>query len=199
LSDVHTDVVNDESPSVSNNSCTFTFPDNEEISLISNDDEQIEGSKLSNGNVDTVGVDITKEQLIAFQQSDPSLESVRCKVRKVVPTKETGFFLKDGIVHRRYFSPTIQPYVDQLVVPRVCRSKLLELAHDIPLSGHLGQDKTRNRLLSHYFWPRIYFDVKQYCTTCSQCQLTSMKFKSDRAKLIPIPVIGQPFRKIGIG
>jgi hypothetical protein len=169
------------------------------VQFSDNDTDSLSGDTNNLRVTDTIGVDITREQLIALQQSDPSLEHVRSALRKESPSTETGYFLHNGIITRRYFSSSeAKPHVDQVVIPRACRSKFLELAHNIPLSGHLGQDKTRNRLLAHYFWPGIYSDVRHYCTTCPNCQLTSRKFKSDRAKLIPVPVMDTPFRKIGI-
>ena len=195
------DVVDD---SVQSHSKVDALADTNDSSYIGvqfsdNDSDSLSGDANNVHVSDPIGVDITREQLIALQQSDPSLEHVRSVLRNEPPSTETGYFLHNGIMTRRYFSSSeVKPYVDQVVIPRACRSKFLELAHDIPLSGHLGQDKTRNRLLAHYFWPGIYSDVRHYCTTCPNCQLTSRKCKSDRAKLIPVPVMDIPFRKIGI-
>ncbi len=41
------------------------------------------------------------------------------------------------------------------------------VAHDIPLSGHLGRDST--------YWPTLFRDVKQHCQTCEECQLHGAK------------------------
>ena len=89
-------------------------------------------------------------------------------------------------------------FVDQLVVPKSCREDLLTIAHSIPLAGHLGVDKTRDRLLAHYFWPNIYKDVQQFCSTCPECQKTGRKLRSEKSALKPIISIGIPFKKIGI-
>ena len=76
---------------------------------------------------------------------------------------------------------------------------MLVIAHSIPLSGHLGTDKTRNRLLAHYyFWPNIYGDVQRFCATCPECQKTRRKLKHEKVALKPIPAVGVPFKKIRI-
>ena len=85
-----------------------------------------------------------------------------------------------------------------LLSPSPCREDLLTIAHSIPLAGHLGVDKTRDRLLAHYFWPNIYKDVQQFCSTCPECQKTGRKLRSEKAALKPIVPIGVPFKKIGI-
>lgn len=146
-----------------------------------------------------VTLSLSREQLLLLQQSDHTLTEIREKVNDKPPQKETGFFLRDGLIQRRYFAKYEgKPFIDQLVVPKQCRNAILMLAHSIPLAGHLGVDKTRDRILAHYFWPRIYLDVNQFCNTCPECQKTGRKLKSEKAPLKPVPPIGTPFRKIGI-
>uniref|UniRef100_A0A674J660 SCAN box domain-containing protein n=1 Tax=Terrapene triunguis TaxID=2587831 RepID=A0A674J660_9SAUR len=41
----------------------------------------------------------------------------------------------------------------QLMVPRCHRRAVMQLAHDVPAAGHLGQEKTLARILSRFFWP----------------------------------------------
>ncbi|KAJ8400717.1 hypothetical protein AAFF_G00394860 [Aldrovandia affinis] len=50
----------------------------------------------------------------------------------------------------------------QLLVPQVYIPVVLELAHAHILAAHLGAEKTTERLLQRYFWPRIYRAVKDY-------------------------------------
>ena len=85
--------------------------------------------------------------------------------------------------------------VDQLVVPQLCRAGLLSMAHAIPLAGHMGIEKSRERLLAHFFWPGIYEDVRNFCSTCPECQKATGKVVDPPAKLQPIPAMGMPFRK----
>ena len=79
------------------------------------------------------------------------------------------------------------------MVPKQCRSTLLHLAHDIPLAGHLGIEKTKKRLLHHYYWPGIFPDVAKYCRTCEACQKSRTKKAGVKAKLIPMPILDEPF------
>jgi hypothetical protein len=39
---------------------------------------------------------------------------------------------------------------------------VLKLGHDIPLAGHLGNKKTRDRIMQHFFWPGIFNDISEY-------------------------------------
>ena len=66
-----------------------------------------------------------------------------------------GYLIKDDILMRKW-SPTAcdnnekGETVYQIVVPTVHRREVLELAHDLPVSGHLGVRKTYNRVLQHF-------------------------------------------------
>ena len=139
---------------------------------------------------------LSKDQIMLLQQKDSTLTFIRDKARSKPLSDETSYFLHDGIIMRRYYSSKNNSFVDQLVVPRSCRRDLLVIAHSIPLSGHLGTDKTRNRLLAHYFWPNIYRDVQRFCATCPECQKTGRKLKHEKAALKPIPAVGVPFKRL---
>ena len=79
--------------------------------------------------------------------TDDTLKGVRDRLASTTP-KQTGYYLKDGITFRRYFPTSDDRFVDQLVVPNA-HTRLLALAHDIPLAGHMGIDKTRDRVTAH--------------------------------------------------
>ena len=76
--------------------------------------------------------------------------------------------------------------------------KLLQIAHDVPLGGHLGNRKTRQRILQSFFWPGIFIDVAHYCRTCAVCQKTVKKGKVFKAPLISIPPVDEPFARIAM-
>ena len=86
----------------------------------------------------------------------------------------------------------------QIVVPLKFRDKLLQIAHDVPLGGHLGNRKTRQRILQSFFWPGIFIDVAHYCRTCAVCQKTVKKGKVFKAPLISIPPVDEPFARIAM-
>ena len=59
----------------------------------------------------------------------------------------------------------------QIVVPRVYRPEILNLAHETPMSGHLGVNKTYHKILNHFYWPGLTSDVSQHCKSCHTCQI----------------------------
>ncbi len=87
--------------------------------------------------------------------------------------------------------------VFQVIVPKPYRLQVLSVAHDHELSGHLGIRKTYDQLLKHFFWPSMKSDVAKFCKSCHACQLPG---KPNQyllpAPLKPIPVLGEPFKRI---
>jgi len=108
-----------------------------------------------------------------------------------------GFYYHDGLLYRKW-RPEGSSEGDvrtcrQLVLPQQCRQTVLRVAHDVPMAGHMGINKTKNRLLQRYYWPGIFTDVDNYCRTCEVCQKSNPKFPP-RAEMVPLPVIKQPFQ-----
>ena len=85
--------------------------------------------------------------------------------------------------------------VEQLVLPKQCRKTVLHLAHTIPLAGHIGRDKTTRRIPQRFYWPTVYKDTADYCRSCAECQ-KSRNLRMQRAPLVPLPIIKEPFERI---
>ena len=82
----------------------------------------------------------------------------------------------------------------QLCVPVPYRSLVLSLAHK---PGHLGRDRTLQRVQDEFCWPGLFNEVKQLCKVCLDCQLADKRSPSP-ALLRPLPVIHTPFQQIGM-
>ena len=87
--------------------------------------------------------------------------------------------------------------VEQLILPAQCCHSVLQLAHTIPLVGHLGKDKTAQQILQRFYWPTLYKDVEDYCRSCVTYQESSRQHGS-QAPLMPLPVLSEPFKPIAM-
>ena len=58
-----------------------------------------------------------------------------------------------------------------MVVPIFYRSDILSLAHETPMSGHFGVNKTYHTILDQFNWPGLKADVSNYCRSCHTCQV----------------------------
>ena len=130
-----------------------------------------------------------------MQKTDNTLKPVW---NKVSIGSSTSFVLKDGILYRKGKGRTPGgEEVEQLVLPAQLRRTALELAHSIPLAGHLGKSKTGQRLLQRFYWPTLFKDVDVFCRGCPECQKVSPRNRGVAA-LVCLPIVDVPFDKIAM-
>src|SRR3954454_9242813 len=95
-----------------------------------------------------------------------------------------------------YQKPHLYYQQTRIVVPSIKKEEILQLAHNHPMSGYLGQTNTFFRLRQKCYWPGMYHDIIHYVQTCVICQ----KRNKDRH---PFPIssssiIPQLFYHVGI-
>ena len=86
----------------------------------------------------------------------------------------------------------------RLVVPRQkdIITKILQEAHDNHTSGHLGRDKTYERIARTYYWPRMSKDVKKYVSTCESCQRNKSSNQQPAGLLQTLPTPNNRWEQI---
>ena len=81
--------------------------------------------------------------------------------------------------------------VKQLVVPKSLNHDILLSYHDSLLACHQGFDRTFHLIHLKYFWLRMYNEIKQYVTSCLNCQANKTdKHSRHKAPLKPLPCDG---------
>ena len=91
--------------------------------------------------------------------------------------------MKDGVLHRWFHHNSGSSYL-QVLIPTSLKEEILYQMHDNILSGHLGNKKTRDRLLQRFYWFGARNDVNHYVQMCDVC--TSIKGRSNRPPRAPL-------------
>ncbi|XP_063315604.1 uncharacterized protein LOC134615116 [Pelobates fuscus] len=133
--------------------------------------------------------------------SDPSLQKYKGKVTTSQTELGEQFIWERGLLYRiaeRISPGTASTTTKQLVVPMKYRLELLKIAHDIPLAGHLGLNRTKHRLTQRFFWPDISKELRQYCQSCDVCQKVVKRGDRRKINLYPLPIIADPFGRIAV-
>ena len=86
----------------------------------------------------------------------------------------------------------------QIMVPKSLRIRVVEVAHDLIFGGLLEVKKTKNRVQTNFYWPRMYNDVSGFCRSCDVCQKTVDKGTVARAPLGEMPLIDTPFKRVAV-
>ena len=146
-------------------------------------------------------LEATVEHIKQWQAQDPTLQKARETVGEADSKDRVGFYYEDGLLYRKW-RPHGSAEGDlrtckQLVLPQQCRQQVLRLAHDVPMAGHMGIARTKERILQRYYWPGIFTEVANYCRSCEVCQKNDPKHPP-RAKIVSMPWIEQPFKRIAM-
>ena len=84
----------------------------------------------------------------------------------------------------------------QLAVPKSLRTEILRMQHDEILAGHLGFNKTYERMRERYWWPNMWTEVKEYVLSCPECQQQKASRHKPYGLLAPITGVSRPFEKV---
>ena len=102
------------------------------------------------------------------------------------------FSLQDNIVYWH------DNHAKRVCVPRELRKTLLKEAHDTPLMGHMGIDRTHATLARDYYWPRMHRDIRAYVNSCPTCQQSKPSHEHPAGLARPLPVPDAPFETWGL-
>ena len=146
----------------------------------------------------------SRSQLSKEQNKDPEISPLFQKAVSETDLAQDPicFYIKNGILMRKWRSPEVSADDEwavnhQIVVPKIYRSEILSLAHETPMSGHLGVNKTYHKILNHFYWPGLKADVSNYCKSCHTCQVVGKPYQViPKAGLQPIPAFDEPFSRI---
>ena len=135
---------------------------------------------------------VNKSELIRLQETDATLAAIRKEAKNIPSSK---FFWREGVLYRVYQQRmNVHTEVEQIVLPKQCRRTVLELAHSIPMGGHLGKKKTTARIQQRFYWPTLHRDIADFCRSCEVCQKFRRQQKT-KAPMMPLPVIAEPFHR----
>ncbi|KAJ8035594.1 hypothetical protein HOLleu_19322 [Holothuria leucospilota] len=143
---------------------------------------------------------VTAQSLREEQQNDPSLSKMRTKIGMVSDHKNgrATYMLQDGILYREFRKVNSEgdDAIRQVVVPKKFRNAVMSVAHESILAGHLGTQRTVNRILPNFFWPGMQADIKRFCQSCDICQRTVPKGRITKVPLGASPLMDIPFQRI---
>ena len=99
-----------------------------------------------------------RDNLIVFQEKDPSLSEIWDQVvsESEVEVASVCYYKLKGVLMRKWQPLDARPsecwrVVNQIVVPKQYCNKVLHLAHGAPMAGHLGFNKTHQKILQNFY------------------------------------------------
>lgn len=80
---------------------------------------------------------------------------------------------------------------------KLLRLELLEHCHD-DTAGHLGLQKTWDRVKIRFFWPGIFAFVRKYVPSCVYCQTRNVPTSVEAGLLQAVPLPPTAFQKVSV-
>ena len=129
-----------------------------------------------------IDININPEQVNKAQKDDVSLTTTRSRCEANETIGKATFFKKNDLLYRKFSSPNVEQgkIFEQLIVPEQYRELVMQLAHESILTGHLSVMSSVHKVLSEYYWPGIYRDVKRFVQACEVCKSVLHKGKINR-------------------
>ncbi|GFY07339.1 retrovirus-related Pol polyprotein from transposon opus [Trichonephila clavipes] len=107
-----------------------------------------------------------------------------------------NYYEVDGYLFQR--DKILGESIGQLVIPKCRRTEVLSLAHTSVFSRHMGPKKTLERIKYSFFWEGLRADVKKFCESCKECQLTRSVRIKDRSPITPVARPELPFQVVNM-
>ena len=73
----------------------------------------------------------------------------------------------------------------------------MKLFHDMPTAGHLGVEKTLEKVKESFYWPGMKDYIHDYCRQCDRCFSRKPKRQKNQAPLGSY-LVGEPMERIAI-
>jgi hypothetical protein len=146
----------------------------------------------------------SKSSLIREQQNDPEISALYQKASDKMDAAGSPvcYFIKNGMLMRKWRPLDVSAddewaFRYQIIILKSYQCEILSLVHDTPLSGHLGINKTLQKVTTHFYWPGVRKDIVEFCKTCHICQIVGKPNQViPKAPLKPIPAFEEPFSRV---
>ena len=73
------------------------------------------------------------------------------------------FIIEDGVIYKKEGEKKL------VLVPKVLQEKIMHLCHNIPMSGHQGTKRTKEKVREWFFWYGITHSIRNFILTCDVC------------------------------
>ena len=106
----------------------------------------------------------TPAQVRNAQKDDVSLMTTRNQCEANETIGKATFFKRNDLLYRKFSSPNVEQgrIFEQLIVPEQYRELVMQLAHESIMTRHLSVTSSLQKVLSEYYWPGMYKDIKRF-------------------------------------
>ena len=151
-------------------------------------------------------ISLTNEQLIQQQDLDPFIKIIKAFLlnrqlpsnpehQQAIKRLAMECFVEDELVWRR-IKRSYEPSRVVLLLPETLKEEVMQQAHGSLMAGHDGILKTKERILSCYYWNGMDQDINNFIKRCHKCQIRRKGSNHSPALLTPLPQGTEPNQRV---
>ena len=76
------------------------------------------------------------------------------------------------------------------------RSKIIADTHGDVMTGHESKNKTKERIISSYWWPGMDTEIDMHIKSCDKCQRTRKDKRGSTTFASPLPQCSEPNQRV---
>ena len=153
-------------------------------------------TKTKESDMKILGVN-SREEFIAEQQKDPSLEKMRTYAETGEIKAGKKMVYRNGILYQSSIDRKGEETL-KAVVPKSLRYKVMSYGHEHPMAGHIGQKSTSERIRREFWWPSCGVEIQRHCLSCDVCQKTAPKHLTKRVPIGKMPIFDTAFKRVAV-
>lgn len=134
-----------------------------------------------------------KDYIWSVASDDKQYMDVLLEVRASTPGLDFVLGTDDGLL---YYQPKPDNPARLYIPASDLRYSLIREAHDPATSGHLGTQKTLERLTQLYYWPAMDKAVAYYVRTCLSCQQNKKPNQRPQGLTKPLPIPDRAWQSV---
>lgn len=129
-----------------------------------------------------------------LQRQDSGLEAIRDKINQRIcdntSNNDKPIQITNNILTYKFHDRTL------IIPPANIRKEILTAAHGRKLAAHYGHERTKQRIMQNYWWPRMDIDIKSHIETCDPCQKGINPNTVLPTPLQPLPQENSPNKRV---
>lgn len=147
------------------------------------------GNKYSELNQISI-LGVTSQKLLEAYAKDNWLKKIKTclKTKKLDPLLSNSLKLDKITIFWPYLHYNYPEGCKRFIVPNdeTIKYHFFRVIHDSPIGGHLGLEKTMDKL---FYWKNMQDDVIRYLQACQACQMVKSMNQSKFGLLQPLPLV----------
>ena len=105
--------------------------------------------------------------------------------------------VKDGLLFKTGYNPKTRRTNWQLLVPSAKRKEVFTHLHEHNTGGHLGVERTLEKIKLGFYWPTMRRTIEDLCKKCDKCAARKPPLRKSRAPLQQY-LVGEPLEQITV-